>query len=174
MGPGIDFTIKVGGRKWISDDGHENMPGGEVFTGPVEDSAEGCVRFDYPAVFMGRPVEGVKLCFRNGVVVEYDAVRGRDLLEKLLATDEGAKRLGELAFGLNYDIKRATKNILFDEKIGGTIHMALGQSYPETGGKNTSAIHWDIVKDMKSREAKVYADGELVYEAGYFKTWSQD
>ena len=171
VGPGIDLTVKVGGRRWISDDGHENMPGGEVFTGPVEDGVEGCVKFDYPAPYMGRVVDGIKLCFRNGMVVEYDAVQGRDLLEKLLSLDEGARRLGEFAFGLNYDIRRVTKNILFDEKIGGTIHMALGQSYPETGGKNRSAIHWDIVKDMRSPDAKVYADGELVYIGGKFRGW---
>ncbi len=171
VGPGVDLTVKVSGRKWISDDGHNNMPGGEVFTGPVEDSVEGCIRFDYPAVYMGRAVEGVKLCFRKGVVVEYDAVRGREMLEKLLAVDEGAKRLGEIAFGLNYDIDRATKDILFDEKIGGTMHLALGQSYPETGGRNESAIHWDMVKDLKSKDSKVYADGELVYEAGKFHAW---
>ncbi len=167
-GPGIDLTVKVGGRRWISDDGHENMPGGEVFTGPVEDGVEGCVRFDFPSVYRGVEVEGVKLCFRKGVVVEYDAVKGKDFLEKMLNVDEGAKRLGELAFGLNYGIDRATKEILFDEKIGGTIHMALGSGYPETGSKNRSAIHWDMIKDMRSEEARVYADGELVYKAGKF------
>ncbi len=167
-GPGIDLTVKVGGRRWIIDDGHENMPGGEVFTGPVEDSVEGCVHFDFPSVYRGVEVEGVKLCFRKGVVVEYDAVKGRDFLEKMLSVDEGAKRLGELAFGLNYGITRATKEILFDEKIGGTIHMALGNGYPETGSKNRSAIHWDLIKDMRSPEARVYADGELIYRAGRF------
>ncbi len=167
-GPGIDLTVKVGGRRWISDDGHENMPGGEVFTGPVEDSVEGCVRFDFPSVYRGVEVEGVKLCFKKGEVVEYDAVKGRDFLEKMLHVDEGARRLGELAFGLNYGINRATKEILFDEKIGGTIHMALGNGYPETGSRNRSAIHWDLIKDMRSPEARVYADGELVYKAGRF------
>ncbi|WP_244403865.1 aminopeptidase [Pyrolobus fumarii] len=167
-GPGIDLTVKVGGRRWIVDDGHENMPGGEVFTGPVEDSVEGCVRFDFPSVYRGVEVEGVKLCFKRGEVVEYDAVKGRDFLAKMLSVDEGAKRLGELAFGLNYGITRATREILFDEKIGGTIHMALGNGYPETGSRNKSAIHWDLIKDMRDPEARVYADGELIYKAGRF------
>ncbi len=173
-GPGIDLSLKVGGRKWINDDGRHNMPGGEVFTGPIEDSVEGCVRFDYPAIYRGREVEGVKLCFSKGVVVEYDAVKGRDLLEKLLSVDDGAKRVGEIAFGLNYSVTRATKEILFDEKIGGTIHLALGAGYPETGSQNKSSIHWDLIKDMKASESKVYADGELVYEKGRFKAWSEE
>ncbi len=167
-GPGIDLTVKVGGRRWIIDDGHENMPGGEVFTGPVEDSVEGCVRFDFPSVYRGVEVEGVRVFLKRREVVEYDAVKGRDFLENMLRVDEGARRLGELAFGLNYGIDRATKEILFDEKIGGTIHMALGSGYPETGSRNRSAIHWDLIKDMRSREARVYADGELIYEAGRF------
>ncbi len=171
QGPGIDLTVKVGGRRWISDDGHENMPGGEVFTGPVEDSVDGCVEFDYPAVYRGVEVEGVKLCFRNGRVYEYSAVKGRDFLEKMVNLDEGSARLGELAFGLNYSITRATKEILFDEKIGGTVHMALGAGYPETGSQNKSAIHWDMIKDMKSPEARVYVDGELAYRAGRFLLW---
>ena len=170
-GPGIDLLVKVGGRKWISDDGHENMPGGEVFTGPVEESTEGCVSFDLPQVYGGYEVEGVKLCFRRGEVVEYDAVKGRDFLEKMIGMDEGARKLGEIAFGLNYDIQRRTKEILFDEKIGGTIHMALGNGYPETGSRNQSALHWDLIKDLRSPESKVYVDGDLVYEAGKFHTW---
>ncbi len=165
-GPGIDLVLRVDGRKWINDDGHYNMPGGEVFSAPIEDSVEGYVEFDYPAVWRGRVVEGVRLVFRRGVVVEATARRGEDFLKKMLETDEGAKRLGEIAFGLNYNIKRFTKEILFDEKIGGTIHMALGAAYPETGGKNVSAIHWDMIKDMSRH--KVYADGELIYENGRF------
>ena len=168
---GTDLLVKVGGRTWVSDDGHENMPGGEVFTGPVEDATEGCIRFNMPQIYMGVEVEGVKLCFRNGRVVEYDAIRGRDFLEKMLGLDDGAKILGEYAFGLNYDITRQTKEILFDEKIGGTIHMALGNGYPETGSKNQSALHWDMIIDMRSPKAKVYIDGDLVYENGKFHAW---
>jgi aminopeptidase len=165
-GPGIDLYLRVDGRKWINDDGKYNMPGGEVFSAPIEDSVEGYVEFDYPAIWRGVEVEGVKLVFRKGVVVEAHARRGEEFLKKMLETDEGAKRLGEIAFGLNYNITRFTKEILFDEKIGGTIHMALGAAYPETGGKNMSAIHWDMIKDM--RKHRVYADGELVYENGRF------
>ncbi len=165
-GPGIDLYLRVDGRIWINDDGKYNMPGGEVFSAPIEDSVEGYVEFDYPAVWRGVEVEGVKLVFKKGVVVEAKARKGEEFLKKMLETDEGAKRLGEIAFGLNYNIDRFTKEILFDEKIGGTIHMALGAAYPETGGKNKSSIHWDMIKGM--REHKVYADGDLVYEKGKF------
>ncbi len=165
-GPGIDLVLRVDGRTWINDDGKYNMPGGEVFSAPIEDSVEGYVVFDYPAIWRGVEVEGVKLVFKKGVVVEATARRGEEFLKKILETDEGAKRLGEIAFGLNYNITRFTKEILFDEKIGGTIHMALGAAYPETGGKNKSSIHWDMIKDMSKH--KVYADGDLVYENGRF------
>ncbi len=165
-GPGIELTLRVDGRKWINDDGHYNMPGGEVFSAPIEDSVNGWVEFDYPAIWRGVEVEGVKLVFKKGVVVEAKARRGEEFLKKMLETDEGAKRLGEIAFGLNYNITRFTKEILFDEKIGGTIHMALGAAYPECGGKNVSAIHWDMIKNMKKH--RVYADGDLIYENGRF------
>ncbi len=161
-----DLYLRVDGRKWINDDGKKNMPGGEVFTGPVEDATEGYIEFTYPAVWRGVEVEGVKLVFKKGMVVEAKARRGEGFLKKMLEVDEGAKRLGEAAFGLNYDVTRFTKEILFDEKIGGTIHLALGAAYPETGGKNKSAIHWDMVKDMK--KGKVYVDGDLIYENGRF------
>ncbi len=165
-GPDLDLRIRVDGRTWVNDDGKHNMPGGEVFTAPIEDSAEGHIKYTYPAVWRGKEVEGVKLTFRRGVVVEARAEKGEEFLRKMLETDEGAKRIGELAFGLNYDITRFTKSILFDEKIGGTIHIALGAAYPECGGKNKSAIHWDMVRDM--RNSKVYADGDLIYENGKF------
>ncbi|OYT39622.1 MAG: aminopeptidase [Desulfurococcales archaeon ex4484_58] len=165
-GPGIDLYLRVDGRKWINDDGKYNMPGGEVFSAPIEDSVEGWVVFDYPAIWRGVEVEGVKLVFKKGVVIEAHATRGEEFLRKMLETDEGSKRLGEIAFGLNKNITRFTREILFDEKLGGTIHMALGAAYPETGGKNISAIHWDMIKDMKKH--KVYADGDLIYENGEF------
>mgnify|MGYP001772497307 CR=1 FL=1 len=161
-----DLTLRVDGRIWINDDGRKNMPGGEVFTGPHEDATEGYITFTYPAVWRGYEVEGVRLVFKRGSVVEASAVKGGDVLKKVLEVDEGARRLGEFAFGLNYDIKRHTKQILFDEKIGGTIHMALGAAYPSTGGRNMSAIHWDMVKDMS--KAKAYGDGDLIYENGRF------
>ena len=165
-GPGIDFHIQVHGRKWVNDDGKYNMPGGEVFTGPVEDTAEGYIEFDYPAIWRGREVDGIKLVFRRGEVVEAHASKGEEFLRKMIATDEGSRRLGELAFGLNYNITRFTREILFDEKIGGTMHIALGSSYPETGGQNVSSIHWDMIKSLRNH--RVYADGDLVYENGHF------
>lgn len=174
VAPGASLTVKVSGRKWISDEGKENMPGGEVFTGPHEDGVDGCVRFDFPSVYSGRFVDGAKLCFRNGEVVEYDATVGRDFLAKMLNVDDGARRVGEFAFGLNYSISRQTNILLFDEKIGGTMHIAIGQGYPETGSKNSSSIHWDMIKDLRSPEAKVYVDGDLVYEAGKFRIWNED
>jgi len=162
-----DLTVKVDERIWINDVGKKNMPGGEVFTAPHEDGVDGHILFDLPSVWRGIEVRNVKLKFRNGVVVDAEAEVGGEFLKKALETDEGAKRLGELAFGLNYDITKPIKQILFDEKIGGTVHMALGAAYPSTGGKNVSAIHWDMIKDMS--RAKVYADGELIYEGGQFK-----
>jgi len=161
-----DLTIKVGGRKWLNDDGRHNMPAGEVFTAPVEDSAEGVIKFSFPAVWGGFEVEDVKLRFERGRVVEAHAGKGEDKLKKILETDEGARRLGEIAFGLNYNITRHTKQILLDEKIGGTMHLALGAAYPDTGGVNKSAIHWDLIIDMK--RGKVYGDGDLIYENGRF------
>ncbi len=161
-----DLLVRVDGRTWINDDGKKNMPGGEVFTGPHEDATEGYIVFTYPAIWRGYEVEGVKLVFKRGSVIEAFAIKGEDVLKKVLEVDDGARRLGEFAFGLNYDIRRYTKQILFDEKIGGSIHIALGASYPSTGGRNVSAIHWDMVKDMS--KAKVYGDGDLIYENGRF------
>lgn len=166
VGPGTDLTLAVEGRVWINDDGKNNMPGGEVFTGPHEDSVEGRILFDVPSLWRGYEVRGVRLTFRNGEVVEAEAEVGRELLLRVLQVDEGARRVGEFSFGLNYDISRPSKLILFDEKIGGTIHLALGSAYTRTGGKNISSIHWDLIKDM--REGKVYADGELIYANGRF------
>ena len=161
-----ELFMKVGGRKWISDDGHNNMPAGEVFSAPIEDSVEGTVKFTYPAIWRGIEVEGVKLRFSRGEVVEAHAEKGEEKLQHILRTDDGARRLGEIAFGLNYKIVKHTRQILFDEKIGGTMHMALGAAYPDTGGLNKSAIHWDMILDM--REGKVYGDGDLIYENGRF------
>jgi len=161
-----DLFIKVDGRRWIIDDGKKNIPGGEIFTGPIEDSVEGRIRFTYPAIWRGIAVEDVELIFRKGNVVEAKATKGEEFLEKIINVDEGARRVGEIAFGLNYNINRFTKQILFDEKIGGTIHIALGAGYPVTGSNNKSAIHWDMIKDM--HRGKVYIDGELVYENGKF------
>jgi aminopeptidase len=166
-GPETELRLSVAGRKWVNSDGRANFPSGEVFTGPVEDSAEGRIAFDIPAGYMGRPVEGVKLEFEAGRVTKARAERGEDVLLKVLDTDAGARLLGEFAFGLNYGIDRPTRNILFDEKIGGTIHLALGAGYPETGSRNKSAIHWDMIEDMK--QGRVWADGKVVYESGRFR-----
>jgi aminopeptidase len=162
-----DLTFSVAGRTWIPADGHENFPDGEVFTAPLETSTEGEIRFTYPAVFRGRQVDDVRLRFREGEVVEATAARGQDFLEEMIGLDDGARRVGELAFGLNGAIGVFTRNILFDEKIGGTVHLALGTAYPECGGENRSALHWDMICDLRSG-SEVYADGELVYRDGRF------
>ena len=166
VGEDTDISMSVEGRKWINCDGKYNMPDGEVFTAPIEDSVEGTIRFTFPGIVAGREVEDIKLTFKKGKVVEASAAKGEDLLKELLKI-EGADRVGEVAIGTNYAINRFTKNMLFDEKMGGTIHMALGNSYPESGGKNKSAIHWDILKDMK-KDGEIYADGKLVYKNGKF------
>jgi aminopeptidase len=164
---GTDLTVGVGGRTWIAAEGKENFPDGEVFTGPVETSVEGEISFSYPAPFDGTVVDDVRLEFRGGEVVRASAGRGKDVLDAMLAMDEGARRAGEFAFGMNEAVKEFTGNTLFDEKIGGTVHLALGRSYPETGGVNLSALHWDLVCDLRG-ESEVYADGELVYRNGKF------
>lgn len=169
VAPGTDLTLSVAGRRWANSDGHRNFPSGEVFTGPVEDSANGHITYTFPAVYMGRAVEGVRLEFEAGRVTRATAQKGQELLDSLLAMDEGARYLGEFAFGTNAGIQRFTGNTLFDEKIGGTIHLALGSSYPETGGRNTSALHWDMVCDLR-QAGEVYADNELIYRDGRFLT----
>jgi len=164
---GTDLTLSFGGRTWIAADGHENFPDGEVFTAPHETGVDGTIRFSYPAVFRGRQVDDVRLRFEEGEVVAATAARAQDFLEEMIAVDEGARRVGELAFGLNDAVGVFTRNILFDEKIGGTVHIALGSAYPECGGQNRSALHWDMICDLRSG-SEVYADGELVYRDGRF------
>ena len=161
-----DITLHVKGRKWINCDGKENFPDGEVFTSPIEDSVDGHIRYSYPAIREGREVQDIRLTFKKGEVTEAKAVKGEEYLKVMLKIDDGAKRLGELAFGLNYGIDKFTKNILFDEKIGGTMHLALGNGFPEAGSKNVSGIHWDMLCDM--HKGKVYADDEVIYENGRF------
>ncbi len=167
LADGTDLRLRVGGRRWVASRGFENFPDGEVFTGPVETSVEGTVRSSFPAAYQGRIVEEVELRFEGGEVVAVEAARGRDFLEEMLALDEGARRMGEFAFGMNEAITRFTLNTLFDEKIGGTMHFALGKSYPETGGVNNSALHWDLVCDLREG-SEVFGDGELVYRDGRF------
>ena len=165
VGEDTDITMSIKGRTWINSDGRRNFPSGEVFTGPEETSAEGTIRFTFPGIYIGKEVEDISLTFEKGTVVKAHAKKGDDFLQEMLNTDEGARRIGEIAVGTNYGITTFTKNILFDEKIGGTIHLALGRSIPDSGGKNQSAIHWDLIKDMKA-DGKLYADGELFYENG--------
>jgi aminopeptidase len=164
---GTDLTVNVAGRTWIPCDGKENFPDGEVFTGPVESSVEGTVRFSYPATFAGRMVKDVELRFSGGEVVDSGASEREELLREMLAMDDGARRVGEFAFGMNDAVQEFTGHTLFDEKIGGTMHLALGKSYPESGGVNQSALHWDLVCDLRGG-SEVYADGELVYRDGRF------
>jgi aminopeptidase len=165
--PGTDLSLSVQGRKWISCEGKENFPDGEIFTTPIEDSIEGQITYTFPCVYQGREVNNVQLRFKKGEVIEVKASKGEDYLKSMIAMDAGAKRIGEFAFGTNYGITKFIKNILFDEKIGGTIHLALGSCYPETGGKNKSSLHWDMVCDMR-RDGEVYADGKLIYKKGKF------
>ncbi|MFN2467541.1 MAG: aminopeptidase [Gaiellaceae bacterium] len=167
LAEGTDLRLVTEGRSWVASSGRENFPDGEVYTGPVETSLEGTIAFTYPAVFQRREVEDVRLRFEGGEVVEATARRGEDFLREMLAMDEGARRAGEFAFGLNDGISIFTRNILFDEKIGGTAHLALGQTYPETGGENRSGLHWDMICDLR-RGGEVFADGELVYRDGRF------
>ncbi|MGH3022838.1 MAG: aminopeptidase [Gaiellaceae bacterium] len=167
VGPDTDLRVGVGGRSWLAADGRYNMPDGEVFTSPVETETEGEIRYTFPALYHGREVEDVRLRFEEGRVVQAEASRGDDYLQSLLDMDAGARILGEVAFGLNYEIDRFTRNILFDEKIGGTMHFALGSGFPQTGGANTSGLHWDMICDLRE-EGEVYADGELFWKDGRF------
>lgn len=166
-GPNIDLELSIEDRTFINSDGKRNMPSGEIFTGPVEESVNGWVRFSYPSIVSGRAVKGIELKFEQGKVVEASAEENDDLLQAQLNTDAGARYLGEFAIGTNFGIDRFTGSILYDEKIGGTIHMAIGKGYPETGSKNDSAVHWDMICDMRD-ESEIHVDGELFYKNGEF------
>ena len=167
VGPDTDLRLGVEGRGWIGADGKLNMPDGEIFTSPLETETEGEIRFSFPAIFHGRSVEDVRLRFEGGRVVAAEAKTGNDYLQSLLDLDDGSRILGELAFGLNYEIDRFTRDILFDEKIGGTVHLALGASFKKVGGENDSGLHWDMICDLRD-EGEIYADGELVWKGGHF------
>jgi aminopeptidase len=165
--PGTDITLGVAGRRWIPCVGEHNMPDGEFFTGPIEDSVNGEVSFSFPASYGGRTVSGVRLRFEGGRVVDASAEQGEDFLIEMLDTDDGARSLGELGIGTNYGIATGTKEILLDEKIGGTVHMAIGMAYPETGGTNDSAVHWDMVCDLRAGGA-IVVDGVELQRDGRF------
>jgi aminopeptidase len=166
QGPNVDLTLSITGRSFVNSDGRRNMPSGEIFTGPVEDSAQGWIKFTYPALRGGREVEGVELVFERGKVVRANASKNEAYLLSQLDSDEGSRYLGEFALGTNDQIGRFTKNILFDEKIGGTLHLAVGAGYPETGSRNRSSVHWDFICDMQ--QGYITVDGDLLYENGKF------
>jgi aminopeptidase len=166
-GPNVDLSLSVKGRTFMNSCGTHNMPDGEIYTGPVEESVNGWVRFTYPAIFNGVAVEGIELTFSKGRVEKAKAAKNEKYLLEMLASDPGARFLGEFAIGTNFEIDKFTGNILFDEKIGGSFHMALGAGYPETGSKNKSVIHWDMICDMR-QDAEMAVDGEVIYRNGQF------
>ena len=163
---GTDITFSTEGRTWINSDGQTNMPSGEVYTSPVENSVNGHIYFSFPGLYMGHEVEEVTLWVKNGYIEKWEARRGQDFLDRIFQLD-GTRCFGEAAIGTNYNIDKMTRNILFDEKIGGTVHMAIGQSYQQAGGKNESPVHWDMITDMRNGGA-IFADDEKIYENGYF------
>ncbi len=163
---GTDIIFSTKGRIWINSDGQTNMPSGEVYTSPVENSVNGVIHFSYPAIHNGLEIKGVTLWVKDGRIEKWEAEKGKDALDAVFKL-EGARYFGEVAIGTNYDIDQFTKNMLFDEKIGGTVHMAIGQSYLQTGGKNHSSIHWDMITDMKNG-GMIWADDEKIYENGQF------
>ncbi len=167
LGPDTDLTVNVAGRTWLNAHGRENFPDGEVYTSPLHTATEGTIAFSFPSAYGGKRVEGARLWFESGRVVKAHADHGQEHLESVLDTDEGARFLGEVAFGLNDEIDVATGETLFDEKIGGTCHVALGMAFPEAGGTNPSGVHWDLVCDLR-RQSQVFGDGELIFENGRF------
>lgn len=160
-----DLRLAIAGRKWENADGLKNFPDGEVFSSPIEDSVNGVIAYTFPAIYGGREVDGIRLTFEHGRVVKAEAEKGNDFLQEMLNMDAGARVIGELGVGTNYGIQRFTKNMLFDEKIGGTVHLALGAGYPETGSLNVSSLHWDMLLDLRDG-GEIYADGRLVQKNG--------
>ncbi len=169
LGRDTDLSFSTAGRTYVVGDGHINMPDGELYTAPVDDSAQGVISFEFPGTFTGQTIAGIRLEFRDGEVVNATADSGEALLHQILAIDDGARRIGEFGVGVNFSIDRFVGDILYDEKIGGTIHLALGRAYAECGGTNESALHWDIVKDLRS-EGSIELDGRCVFENGRFLT----
>jgi aminopeptidase len=169
-GPDTDLRLSIAGRIWNNSDGRRNFPSGEIFTGPIETSAEGEIRFTYPVITQGRQVTDVRLRFAGGTVVDASASKHEDLLLAALDTDPGARRLGEFAFGTNFGLDRFTGRILLDEKIGGTVHLAVGNGYPDTGSVNQSAVHWDLICDLR-QGGRVTIDGEPFLVDGRYLLW---
>ena len=167
-GPNVDLSLSIEGRTFVNADGQRNMPDGEIFTGPVEDSVNGWVKFTYPVVTFGREIDGIELKFEQGKVVHASAKKNEEFLLTALETDVGARYLGEFAIGTNFGIPRFTRAILFDEKIGGTIHMAIGSGFPDTGSQNRSSLHWDMICDMR-QGGEIWVDGDLFYRNGAFQ-----
>lgn len=167
LGPDTDITMNISGRTWVNSDGKRNMPSGEVFISPLETSASGQILFDIPTIYAGTSVRNVRLTLKDGLVTQASAEEGEEALMAALDTDGGSRILGELGIGSNAGIQAATQNILFDEKIGGTVHLALGNGYPETGGTNVSALHWDLIKDLRGG-GQILLDGELFQQDGRF------
>jgi aminopeptidase len=167
VGQGTDLRLGTEGRAYVVEDGHINMPGGEVFTSPVENTAEGFISFEHPGVYAGELIPGIRLEFEKGKVKKASAADKQDLLETILDMDEGSRFVGELGFGINPRVTFFSNDILYDEKIFGTVHIALGRSYKECGGKNYSALHWDIVKDLR-QDGEIFADGKKIFRNGYF------
>jgi len=162
----IDLKFSTKGRIWINSDGKTNMPSGEVYSAPIEDSVEGVIHFDIPSMYQGQEVEGITLWIQNGQVEKWEAKKGKELLDRIFQIP-GARYFGEVAIGTNYQIQKPVRNILFDEKIGGTVHLAIGQTYYQCGGKNESSIHWDMIADM-TQGGEIFADGEKIYQNGNF------
>ncbi len=166
LGEDTDLTLNVKDRPWVNCCGHKNLPDGEVFTSPLEDSINGHIRFTFPGIYQGKEIENIYLEFKDGKVVKATATKGQELLDSILSIDN-ADHIGEFAIGTNYGVQTFTKNMLFDEKMGGTLHMALGRGFPDTNSKNQDCvIHWDILKDMKSEDSQVIADDKVIYQAG--------
>jgi aminopeptidase len=166
MGEDTDLTLSVKDRPWNNSCGHRNLPDGEVFTSPIETSINGHIRFTYPGIYQGKEIENIYLEFKDGKVVKGTAAKGQELLDSVLSI-KNADKVGEFAIGTNYGIDKFTKNMLFDEKMGGTMHMALGRGFPQTKSENMECvIHWDILKDLKSEDSKIIADGKIIYQAG--------
>ena len=167
VGRDTDLTFSTAGRTYVVGDGHINMPDGEIYTAPVDDTAQGVIAFEFPGQYAGQSIEGIRLELKDGLVVDATADSGEVFLQQILAIDEGARRIGEFGIGVNFGIDRFVGDILFDEKIGGTIHLALGRAYAECGGTNQSSLHWDIVKDLRS-DGAIELDGRRVFENGRF------